>query len=134
MVLLNWRREYEIGIPAVDHEHRALIDLINELHANLKKGESAAKISDFLGDVFAAISAHFALEERVMREHAYDGFDAHKAEHEQLLDDIRDVMDRHENGDYADSDQELAEHLRSWFLGHFSTLDARLHKALGDHF
>ena len=35
MSLLQWKSEYAIGIDAVDHEHRELIDLINTLHDSL---------------------------------------------------------------------------------------------------
>jgi hemerythrin len=40
-----------------------------------------------------AFSAHFALEERFMREHGYDQLALHKADHERLLDEIREIMD-----------------------------------------
>ena len=35
MPLLAWKSEYSVGIPDVDHEHRELFDLINDLHASL---------------------------------------------------------------------------------------------------
>ena len=31
MKLIEWRDKFQLGIPAVDHEHRELINLINEL-------------------------------------------------------------------------------------------------------
>ena len=30
MALLQWKDQYSVGIEAVDHEHRELIDLINK--------------------------------------------------------------------------------------------------------
>jgi hemerythrin len=32
MGLLKWEKRYSVGIEAVDHEHRELVDLINRLH------------------------------------------------------------------------------------------------------
>ena len=32
MPLLEWKDSYSVGIAAVDHEHRELIDLINTAH------------------------------------------------------------------------------------------------------
>ena len=131
MVLLEWKKEFETGVEDVDHEHRELVDLINELHGSLEAHSDHETVSDFLGEVFARISAHFALEETVMRKHQYDEYEAHKAEHEALLDDIRDIMDAHEEGRYADYSGALSTVVRDWFVNHFKTKDARLHRLLG---
>lgn len=131
MTLIEWRKDFETGVQDVDHEHRELVDLINELHAKLETDADQETVADFLGEVFARISAHFALEETVMRKHAYDEYAAHKADHEALLDDIRDIMDAHAAGDYSDYAGALSEAVRDWFVNHFKTKDARLHKMLG---
>ncbi len=66
-----------------------------------------------------------------MRKHAYDEYAAHKADHEALLDDIRDIMDAHAAGEYSDYATALSDAVRDWFVTHFKTKDARLHKMLG---
>jgi hemerythrin len=131
MSLIEWRKEFETGIADVDHEHRELVDLINELHEALRVDADRDTISNFLGEVFARISAHFALEETVMRKHRYDEYEAHKAEHEKLLDEIRDIMDAHEESDSADYQSTLSTTIRDWFVNHFKNKDARLHRLLG---
>lgn len=131
MALIEWRKEFETGIPDVDHEHRELVDLINELHDKIGAHADPQTVEAFLGEVFARISAHFALEETVMRKHRYDEYEEHKAEHEKLLDEIRDIMDDHAAGHFADYEERLASRVRDWFVNHFKTKDARLHKKLG---
>ncbi|GBD44805.1 Bacteriohemerythrin [bacterium HR40] len=131
MALIAWRQEFETGIPDVDHEHRELVALINELHDRLGGRADPETVEAFLGEVFARIAAHFALEETVMRKHGYDEYAEHKAEHETLLDEIRDIMDEHAAGRYADSTERLATRVRDWFVNHFKTKDARLHRLLG---
>jgi hemerythrin len=132
MALLQWKHQYSVGIEAVDHEHRELIDLINSLYGELSKHSGKDAIEAFFGDLFKGISAHFALEERFMREHKYADLHAHKRDHEQLLDQIRDIMDEFsEHEDVAGGG--LAARLETWFGHHFETHDARLHKALGAH-
>jgi len=125
MALLTWNDRYSVGVEAVDHEHRELIDLINALHAAIGTGEAEDTEAQF-GDLLRAIAAHFALEEKLMREHRYSDYGTHKADHEVLLDEIRDMMD----GD-APSDSELARRLDAWFTRHFATHDAKLHRRLG---
>lgn len=131
MVLIEWRAEFETGVPDVDHEHRELVDLINDLDAKIASGDERSRILEFLGEVFARIAAHFALEESIMRKHRYDEYQAHKSEHEQLLDDIRDIMDNVENDPSEDYRAALSGTVRDWFVNHFKTRDARLHNKLG---
>ena len=131
MALIEWKKDFETGVEDVDHEHQELVELINELHGKLSTDADQDTVADFLGEVFARISAHFALEETVMRKHAYDEYAAHKADHEALLDDIRDIMDAHAAGEYSDYADALSEAVRDWFVNHFKTKDARLHKMLG---
>lgn len=65
-----------------------------------------------------------------MRDAGYDALAAHKSEHEALLDDLRDIMDRVEDDGSYDHER-LARDLDDWFTVHFRTQDARLHGALG---
>ncbi len=129
MTLLTWKPEYSVGIESVDSEHREMIELINAVYDAIEDKKNPQSIEHFLGEVHATISAHFALEERVMRNANYDEFEAHKEDHEELLDEIRDLMDR-----FFDTPvqglQLLQENLSDWFAGHFSTFDARLHGKL----
>jgi hemerythrin-like metal-binding protein len=129
VTLLDWREDFSIGIAEVDHEHRELIGLINSLHAALGDERGGERVEAFLGEIFADISAHFALEERVMRERRYDAFADHKADHERLLDQLRDMMDAQAEGAELD-DAQFGGQLAEWFAGHFRTHDARLHHHL----
>jgi hemerythrin len=132
MGLLHWEKRYSVGIDAVDHEHRELVDLINRLYAEASARGSKVAVLGFFGDLFKVISAHFALEEQVMRERGYDHLVPHKNDHERLLDEIRDIMEDYEVTDLFDN-QLLAQRLDAWFSRHFETHDARLHHALGRH-
>lgn len=132
MALIEWKDSYSVGIDAVDHEHREVIDLINELHDKLMAEGDEPDVSAFLGEIFRGISAHFALEEWFMRERRYDQLDQHKEAHEELLDEIRDIMDGYE-ADPEGASKHLSRQLDRWFTEHFRTHDARLHKRLGSH-
>ena len=129
MTLLQWQENFRVGIEEVDHEHRELIGLINSLHAALGGERAGERVEAFLGEIFADIAAHFALEERVMRERRYDALAEHKADHERLLDDLRDIMDAQADGALLD-DADLSARLSAWFGEHFQTHDARFHRHL----
>jgi hemerythrin-like metal-binding protein len=129
MALIDWRKEFEVGVAAVDHEHRELIQLINRLHDSMLSPRSDVTVTQFLGEIYARINAHFALEERIMQDAGYDRFAEHKADHERLLEEIRDIMDDYEDRRRYDDDT-LAARLEHWFTEHFKTHDARLHRYL----
>ena len=131
MVLVEWRDEFCTGIDAVDFEHREMIDLINEAHAELQRESPRSDIEAFLGEIYARIASHFALEESIMKTNGYDQLATHKEDHERLLDDIRDIMDQYDAGGYEGMTSELGLRLQTWFVEHFKTKDARLHRMLG---
>ena len=131
MVLIEWRDEFMVGIADVDHEHQELIALINKLHDAMSGENATISVMDFLGEIYAHVSAHFALEEKIMRKRNYDQYKEHKDDHERLLDELRDIMDDYEENAYF-SNEEFSGHIERWFTEHFKTKDARLHKHLGE--
>ena len=132
MALLQWKSDYSLGIPSVDHEHQELIGMINSVYEHMAEGSDQAAIEGCLEDIYAGIASHFALEERHMREAGYKEFQAHKDEHEDLLDQLMEIVD-----DFIDDPDSgrisLEKSLANWFGQHFATFDARLHHSLGDH-
>ena len=131
--LLQWKPVYALGIPSVDLEHREMINLINDCYERLGSEvdaePGAVAIEQFLGEIHRGIAAHFALEEQLMRKAAYPEYEAHKEDHEELLDEIRTLMDQFVE-DAESGVKMLRQRLGHWFGRHFSTFDERLH----DHF
>jgi hemerythrin len=131
-MLLHWKDTYSVGIEAVDHEHKELIELINRLHEELDAADAKLTVPAFFGDLLEGITAHFALEEKFMRDRGYDRLRPHKEDHERLLDELREIMDAFERSEEIDP-VELGLRLDTWFSRHFRTHDAQLHQAIGAH-
>jgi hemerythrin len=131
MSLLQWVSGYSLGIASVDHEHRQMIEMINHIYEHMERSGSSDAIEAGLEDIYAGIAAHFALEERYMREAGYAEYEAHKENHEKLLDEIRELMDCFADDPKAGR-KRLKRSLARWFGVHFSTFDARLHDQLGE--
>jgi len=129
MSLIEWKPEFSIGNTAVDHEHRELIQLINNVHAAISGGADRDRMAAGLGEIYAQIAAHFALGEKIMRDAGYADFGPHKADHESLLDQLADIIHAVEIGDKLD-DRDLSSRLNRWFTGHFGSHDAKLHRRL----
>jgi len=130
MTLLEWRPEFSVGNASIDEEHENMIQQINLLYEELGDPVDVDAVEMVLGEIHADISAHFALEERLMREANYAEYKDHKEDHEDLLDQIHDMMESF----YMDPEEGqdlLKENLTDWFGHHFASYDARLHRQLG---
>jgi len=129
MSLIEWKPEFSVGNAAVDHEHSELIEMINDLHATMQQPGSQEPVLDGLSEIYVQISAHFALEEKIMRDAKYADYESHKKDHELLLDQLLDIMDGvDEDGSYEE--KRLSASLEHWFTAHFRTHDAKLHHKL----
>lgn len=132
MPVIEWKDDFATGIAYIDYEHRRLVELINRICADLDLADAKEAVADGLGQLYAQVSAHFALEERAMRENRYALYDLHKRDHERLLDEMRYMMEAFDAGECETCNKTLQECLRDWFHKHFKVADARL-KDLHDH-
>lgn len=127
MELIKWSDRFAIGISGVDHEHQELINSINSFCLNLEQDTAKDELINILNNIYATIHSHFMLEEKEMKKNAYDEYKQHRDEHAELLDEIRGfAIDLESSSDF--DPQQLKQKLTDWFLIHFKTYDARLHK------
>jgi len=124
--LFKWDDSFLIGIKELDHEHKVLIDDINRLHEELAKHDEKSKTEEYLGDIYARMQAHFALEEHVMKEHGYKFFDEHKREHEKLLDSYTECMVQFLNDTGVSSSNHIEDCLKGWVIEHIVTSDKKM--------
>jgi hemerythrin len=129
MALLEWKPEYSVGDDSIDHEHKNMLRQINSLYEELDDPVDAENVEAILGEIHSDISAHFALEELLMQSANYHEYDAHKEDHEKLLDQIHELIDSFYQNPKT-GQKLLKSQLSDWFGRHFSSFDARLHRNL----
>ena len=125
-ILFKWDDSFLIGIEELDHEHKVLIDDINRLHEELVRHDKKSDIEKSLGDIFARMQAHFALEEHVMKEHKYKHFDEHKREHDELLDSYTEYMTQFLSDTGISSCSPIEDNLKHWVINHIVTSDKKM--------
>jgi len=130
MSLSSLKDGLQTGIGSLDYEHRELVGLMEALCDSFDRDEPAQSVSEGFGALYAGASAHFALEERLMRENKYAGYDDHKADHERLLDQIRFMTEAYEKGMCADCGTTLRDCLEGWLADHVEGADAALRRLL----
>jgi hemerythrin-like metal-binding protein len=126
MSLTSLKDGFKTGIHSLDYEHRKLVEVMEALSDSFDRAASTREVSDMFGTLYAEASAHFALEESIMRQKKYAFYDAHKADHERLLDQIRHMMEAYEDGMCADCGTSLRACLEVWFAGHVADADTGL--------
>ena len=123
---IEWDDSFLIGIEELDYEHKVLINDINRLHLELARRDEKSEIEKCLGDIYARMQAHFALEEHVMKEREYEFFDQHKREHERLLDSYSEYMIQILNDTAVSSSNPIEDTLKHWVINHILHSDKKM--------
>lgn len=127
MALLEWKDQYLLGIAPLDFEHKDLIERINDLYARCSASADPSAAADCLGRLHARLSAHFALEEKTMRDMNNPHYVAHKAEHDRFLDEVTEVAERFGTDAPVEEDMEaFARRMHDWLVNHITTFDRTL--------
>lgn len=83
---LVWMEAYESGNETIDHEHRELFRIANELiDALLASNGRFSGIAPAYDRMLAHIAAHFADEEAILDKLGYERLEAHRRLHARLL-------------------------------------------------
>ena len=125
-VFLQWRDDYLIGVEELDFEHRDLFARLNELHEELAHDADRARIENGLGEICARVAAHFALEEKFMRDTDFPKYSHHKKEHDDFLEVIVDYAEEIGSTEDITKRDELESELQHWIIDHVTTSDQEL--------
>lgn len=96
--LIRWTAALETGLPALDDDHRALVEHSNRLLRTLREsGDKTAVLTD-LAVVELEMLAHFAREEAMIAELHPDMLAEHRAEHLAIGRRLNVLRERFETG------------------------------------
>ena len=122
MALMTWRSQYSVGVETLDNQHKAILRILNELHAASLKGKAQEVAGPLLSQLVSLASEHFSTEERLMESTGFPGLAEHRAEHQVLAGKLREFVSRHQKGDAAVYTQ-LLHFLRDWLNNHMQSED-----------
>ena len=88
MAFVLWRDEYDVGIPKIDRQHRAIIGVLNSLYDMQEAQKRPRQMQRVFGQLRNYIQKHFATEEAYIVKRGCPGIDAQKREHEKFIDTI----------------------------------------------
>ncbi|MBK7975276.1 MAG: hemerythrin family protein [Deltaproteobacteria bacterium] len=123
MPLMEWTPKLSVGIGQFDGEHQKLVGMVNDLFDAVQAGRGKDRLGPILDGLIAYTKTHFAAEERLMQQHQYPTFAAHKAEHDALTKQVLDVQQKFNGGATAALSMEVMSFLKNWLVKHILGTD-----------
>lgn len=120
----QWSAAFEIGVPAVDDEHRDILNRLNSLRA-LVATAARAEVEASLDDLVQTVRVHFDHEEHLMATHNYAGLTTHQASHANLLSTLELIREDLGRGEAMRAGDGLAEFFTVFFSSHVPIVDRR---------
>jgi len=111
-----------VGVKKIDEEHQEIAFLLNRLNLAINRLESTETVAPMLEEVVASTKSHFQTEEKLMEQYAYPGEDAHKIEHQRLVNEVTYLKGRFSQG----GELLVLQWLKDWFLAHIAGTDKLL--------
>lgn len=122
MPFITWQASLNTGVESIDSQHKVLVRIINDLAKANAAGEGHTVLVGIFNDLVDYTHTHFNDEESLMKEHDYDDFSEHRAEHRRFTDQIEMHAQRFEAGSLK-VDDNLLTYLKSWLLTHIMSTD-----------
>jgi hemerythrin len=124
MSVAQWDTTLRLGFADIDDQHHRLVDLINEFDESVHSGRTGDVLTCIIHDLLHYAIHHFAFEETLMDQHRLDCGQAHKAEHQQLLNQMRSIQADIATGSAQAG--ELLVPLWTWLTRHLHHADVTL--------
>ncbi len=128
LIYIVWDKKFEIGIPAIDRQHKKLVEMCNELYIGLLRHRmnSLSMIDESLRKTLHAavdyVREHFSTEEKLMKICNYPDYEEHKKRHEVFIAKILETAKQFETSPLSLSFQ-LVKFIYDWILEHISYED-----------
>lgn len=117
---MQWKDEYAIGIEEIDSQHKTLLEFIADFEHAVAGHAHWNTVQPLIARTREFVKFHFAVEESLMHIVKYPGVDAHRAEHQHVLEQLAAlehlVLRQETKG-------ELQQMMRTWLFQHIIESD-----------
>ncbi len=120
-----WDETLSVEVDEIDEDHRKLVDLFNILSHSVVEGDAADYIEAVLEELISCTIWHFRHEERLMLLYKYEGIVEHKAEHDELIDSVKELQQKFQKENKLLTNEDI-EFLEDWLTSHILGQDMKL--------
>ena len=128
-VLIEWKPQYNLGIPVVDEQHRAIVATINSLHFAIQNEQGENILQPVINMVKEYTRIHFEIEENFFRICDFPDLESHQEMHKELG---RLVSQIGEKSIEDKNPLDFLNFLKEWFIDHVCQKDRRFKEFLLD--
>ncbi|MCD4714873.1 MAG: bacteriohemerythrin [Clostridiales bacterium] len=125
--MIKWDAQYELGISAIDEQHKELIKITGRLSDLLTNAIEGDDIYDEMVTIIENVTDytvyHFQFEEELFNRFDYEYKDSHIAEHNKLIDEIRSLDLRAVDEDQVVYGKKILKFLITWVFKHITGSD-----------
>jgi hemerythrin len=124
MTVVHWSPNLSVGSEEIDSEHAKLIDLLNNLAADVEAGAGREATLEGLDRLISVTEQHFRHEEEIMAREDYPDLYYHRHIHQALMTEIRNFR-----GDPEGSMKigpEVIDFIKTWLISHIMESDKQL--------
>ncbi len=119
----NWSAEYETGIKAIDNDHKALFEEINQLAVALMENASDEEVVQAINCLENYVNEHFSREEIFMVQAGYPDTEEHIKNHRSLSRKVTLLRKLHDDETVTIDPQKFVEFLSNWLSHHILKVD-----------
>jgi len=123
--LLRLEDNLKLNVPEIDSQHETLIMLINQLHEAMLQGTGREVLDGLMSQLIEHTRTHFSYEEQLMSQYNYPEYEAHKSEHNKLMQHLVDLAESYHSGELILSFAVMLE-LKGWATVHIEEFDMPL--------
>ncbi|MBE9537238.1 MAG: hemerythrin family protein [Proteobacteria bacterium] len=128
MALIEWSdKDFSVGVPDIDEQHREWIGIINRLHDALLSPEAGDYKYTLFKELLAYTDLHFSDEERLMEDIDYPHLQKHKEMHYFFKTQILEQVQMLFKGEPIMMSQVMSQ-LKHWLTEHIMKEDMKFGK------
>ncbi len=91
MAFLVWSPAFDLGIEAIDADHRRLLEALRRLHDGIAAGWGRAEVGEALRELFDQTRAHCLHEEHLLEASGCPDLEKERAEHRLWLQQLTEL-------------------------------------------
>jgi hemerythrin len=117
--LAEWSAKIEVGLPAIDRQHKQLFDLAASFRGNgdqIRVLNSLATLTDY-------VKVHFREEEEMMVSSHYSGLEAHRRLHVEFREMLFKLLEDARNMSLDEIAEQVSYLINGWFYHHILVVD-----------
>lgn len=117
-----WDKTYSVSVPEMDHHHKHLLDLLNQLYQAMRDRSGMDVVGHILDDALEYTGTHFTAEEAMLEAYQYPDLYKQKVQHNKFVREILALQAKYERDDPIVC-MATVSHLSEWFINHIRNLD-----------